>query len=200
MMSRNVICGVKFGRFWTFDRRRPSWILRKMKNSSAGLFLGSSSMSMPNFVWIRWTGSKLLQKHWKSITRRKFLTAGGHLGFWEKWKILSQACSKGQVVCPCQILSGSDEPDPSYCKKCEFSSSWSPSTAATSTAATSTTTTALCDKAVHRASHFPVGAKNMYDILDLATVILTYNVTVKVQPNYRSLARKRPGRLKTRFS
>ena len=62
MMSRNVICGVKFGRFWTFDRRRPSWILRKMKNSSAGLFLGSSSMSMPNFVWIRWTGSKLLQK------------------------------------------------------------------------------------------------------------------------------------------
>ena len=27
-----------------------------------GLFLGSSSMSMPNFVWIRWTGSKLLQK------------------------------------------------------------------------------------------------------------------------------------------
>ena len=44
----------------------------------------------------------------------------GHLGFWEKWKILSQACSKGQVVCPCQILSGSDEPDPSYCKKCEL--------------------------------------------------------------------------------
>ena len=34
-----------------------------MKNSFAGLFLGSSSMSMPNFVWIRWTGSKLLQKH-----------------------------------------------------------------------------------------------------------------------------------------
>ena len=44
----------------------------------------------------------------------------GHLWFWEKWKILSQACSKGQVVCPCQILSGSDEPDPSYCKKCEL--------------------------------------------------------------------------------
>ena len=57
-----------------------------MKNSSAGLFLGSSSMFMPNFVWIRLTGSKLLQKHWKSITRRKFLTAGGHLGFWKKWK------------------------------------------------------------------------------------------------------------------
>ena len=34
-----------------------------MKNSFAGLFQGSSSMSMPNFVWIRWTGSKLLQKN-----------------------------------------------------------------------------------------------------------------------------------------
>ena len=62
MRSRNVICGVKFDRLWTFDRRRPSWILRKMKNSSAGLFLGSSCMSMPNLVQIRWTGSKLLQK------------------------------------------------------------------------------------------------------------------------------------------
>ena len=27
MPSRNGICGVKFGRFWTFDRRQPSWIL-----------------------------------------------------------------------------------------------------------------------------------------------------------------------------
>ena len=33
-----------------FDRRRPSWILRKVKNYFAGLFLGSSSMSMLNFV------------------------------------------------------------------------------------------------------------------------------------------------------
>ena len=47
-----------------FDRRRPSWILRKMKNSFAGLFLGSSSMSMPNFDWIRWTGSKCQAKMW----------------------------------------------------------------------------------------------------------------------------------------
>ena len=47
-----------------FDHRRPSWILRKMKNSFAGLFQGSSSMSMPTFVWIRWAGSKLLQKMW----------------------------------------------------------------------------------------------------------------------------------------
>ena len=29
--SRNVNCGVKFGRFWTFDWRPPSWILRKIK-------------------------------------------------------------------------------------------------------------------------------------------------------------------------
>ena len=43
MPSRNVIYGVKFGRFWTFDRRPPSWILRKIKNSSVGLFLGSKS-------------------------------------------------------------------------------------------------------------------------------------------------------------
>ena len=47
-----------------FDRRRPSWILRKMKKSFAGLFLGSSSMSMPNFDWIRWTGSKCQAKMW----------------------------------------------------------------------------------------------------------------------------------------
>ena len=63
MRSRNVICGVKFDWFWTFDRRRPSWILRKMKNSSTGLFLGSSCMSMQNLVQIRWIRSKLLQKH-----------------------------------------------------------------------------------------------------------------------------------------
>ena len=33
-----------------FDCRQPSWILRKMNNSSTGLFLESSSMSMPNIV------------------------------------------------------------------------------------------------------------------------------------------------------
>ena len=64
MPSRNVICRVKFGRFWTFDRRRPSWILRKIKNSSTGLFLGSTSMSMPNFIQIRRTGSKCQAKMW----------------------------------------------------------------------------------------------------------------------------------------
>ena len=64
MPSRNVICRVKFGRFWTFDRRRPSWILRKLKNSSTGLFLGSTNMSMPNCVQIRWTESKCQAKMW----------------------------------------------------------------------------------------------------------------------------------------
>ena len=29
MLSRNGICGVKFGEFLTFDRRWPSWILDK---------------------------------------------------------------------------------------------------------------------------------------------------------------------------
>ena len=105
------------------------------------------------------------------------LTARGHLGFWEKWKILSQACSKGQVVCPCQILSGSDEPDPSYCKKCEFSSSSSASTATASTATASTT--ALCEKAVHRASHFPVGANN-----DKNTNKNKTNKQTKTEKNY----------------
>ena len=28
MLNRNVICGVKYGRFRTFDPRRPSLILR----------------------------------------------------------------------------------------------------------------------------------------------------------------------------
>ena len=27
MLNQNVICRVKFGRFWTFDPQRPSWIL-----------------------------------------------------------------------------------------------------------------------------------------------------------------------------
>ena len=61
--SENVICGVKFDRFWTFDHGQPSWILRKIKNFSAGLFLVASCMCMPNLVQIRWAGSKLLQKH-----------------------------------------------------------------------------------------------------------------------------------------
>ena len=48
--SRNVIFEPKLCRNSIFDRRQPSWILIKMKNSSTGLFLGSSSVSMPNFV------------------------------------------------------------------------------------------------------------------------------------------------------
>ena len=52
----------KYNASQIFDCRQPSWILRKMKNFFAGLFLGSSSMSMQNFVGIRLTESKLLQK------------------------------------------------------------------------------------------------------------------------------------------
>ena len=48
-----------------------------MKNSSAGLFLGSSSMSMPNFVWIRWTRSKLLQKHYSPRALEKIYKEPG---------------------------------------------------------------------------------------------------------------------------
>ena len=77
MPGRNVICRVKFGQFWTFDRRRPSWILIKMKNSSAGLFLVSSSMSMSNLVQIGWTGSELFKKHCSSHIPFPFLWQSG---------------------------------------------------------------------------------------------------------------------------
>ena len=53
--------------YFSFDRRQPSWILRKTKNSSAGLFLGSSSISMPNIVLIGWTGSELFKKSKTSL-------------------------------------------------------------------------------------------------------------------------------------
>ena len=64
MRSRYVIWGVKSGRFWTFDRRQPSWILRKIENSSVALFLGSKTSFMPIFVQIRWTGSNCQAKMW----------------------------------------------------------------------------------------------------------------------------------------
>ena len=47
--SQIVIFQRKFCRNSIFDRRRPSWILRKMKNNSTGLFLRSTSMSIPYF-------------------------------------------------------------------------------------------------------------------------------------------------------
>ena len=69
MPGRNVICGVKIGQFWTFYRRPPSWILRKIKNSSVGLFLGSKTMSVLIFVQIGRTGSNNCQvKMWFSTT------------------------------------------------------------------------------------------------------------------------------------
>ena len=55
MPSRNVICGVYFCRFWTFDLWQLSWILPQLINSSANLFVWSRSLFMPNFVQIRWT-------------------------------------------------------------------------------------------------------------------------------------------------
>ena len=48
------------------------------------------------------------------------LTTGGHLEFCKKWEILAQACLKGQVVCPCQVLSKSDERDPNAEPKCDL--------------------------------------------------------------------------------
>ena len=91
MPDRNVICGVKFGRFWTFDHRRPSWILMKMKNSPVGLFLVLSSMSMSDLVQIGWTGSQRRAEMWFAgwnLADFGPLIAGGHLGFCNKWKKL----------------------------------------------------------------------------------------------------------------
>ena len=53
--SQNVIFWADFCLKTIFGSQRPSWIVRKMKYFSVGLFLGSISMSMPNFVQIRWT-------------------------------------------------------------------------------------------------------------------------------------------------
>ena len=64
MPSRKVFGGVKFGRFWTFDRGPPSWILRKITNSPVGLFSGWKTMSMSIFVQIGWTGFNCQAKMW----------------------------------------------------------------------------------------------------------------------------------------
>ena len=48
--SWNVIFEPKFCKNSIFDHQRPSWILRKMKNSSTCLFLKSSSVTIPTFV------------------------------------------------------------------------------------------------------------------------------------------------------
>ena len=48
------------------------------------------------------------------------LTPGGHLEFCDKWKILAQACLKGQVLCSCQILSKFHERDSNAEPKCDF--------------------------------------------------------------------------------
>ena len=121
MPSRNMIRGVKYCRFWTFDLWRSSWILPQLINSCANLFVWSRSLFMPNFVQIRWTGSKCLSKMWfveSNLVDFGPLTSGGHLGFCDKWKILAQACFKGQVVFPCQILSSSDEREPNAEPNC----------------------------------------------------------------------------------
>ena len=123
MPSWNVIFGVKFGRFWTFDLQRPSWILPQLINSCANLFVGSRSMFLPKFVQIWWTRSKCWRKMWfvgSNLVDFGHLNPGSHLGFCDKWEILMQACLKGQVVCPYQILSKSDEREPNDEPKCDF--------------------------------------------------------------------------------
>ena len=89
---------VKFGRFWTFDHWRPSWILQEMRNSGTGLFEGSSCMSMPTFVQIWLMGSKCRAEMWfvgwqaSNLVDFRPLTPGSHLEFYDKWEILAQTC------------------------------------------------------------------------------------------------------------
>ena len=85
--------------------------------------LEKKSMSIPYFVQIWLMGTKCSAEMWFVESNSEYfgpLTSGGHLGFWDKWKILAQACFKGQVVCPCQTLYKSDERDPNVELKCDF--------------------------------------------------------------------------------
>ena len=80
-------------------------------------------MFMPNFDQIWWTRSKCraeMRVMGSNLVDFGPLTPGGHLGFWDKWEIRAQACLKGQVVCPCKILSKSDEREPNAEPKCDF--------------------------------------------------------------------------------
>ena len=86
-----------------------------------GFFCPPPLMSIPHFVQIWLMGTKCSAEMWFVESNSEYfvpLTSGGHLGFWDKWKILAQACFKGQVVFPCQILSSSDEREPNAEPKC----------------------------------------------------------------------------------
>ena len=91
LQNKNVISGVKFCQFFSFDRQRPSWILRKIKNAYSSLWVRSSSMSVPNFVKIRWTGRICWAKMWfvgSNLVDFWSLTFGDHFEFWEMSKTL----------------------------------------------------------------------------------------------------------------
>ena len=84
LQNKNVISGVKFCQFFSFDRQRPSWILRKIKNAYSSLWVRSSSMSVPNFVKIRWTGRICWAKMWfvgSNLVNFWTLTFSDHLEF-----------------------------------------------------------------------------------------------------------------------
>ena len=58
----NVICGVKFGWFLTFDQRPQFLTLRKNQKSTAGLFPSTRSISMLTFVEIWGVYYKIFKK------------------------------------------------------------------------------------------------------------------------------------------
>ena len=64
MANRNVICGVKFGWFLTFDQKGHNFQLwEKIKKSTVGLFSGTRSMTMPTFVEIWGVYYKIFKKN-----------------------------------------------------------------------------------------------------------------------------------------
>ena len=93
----NVIFSTKICQNSIFDPWRPSWIWRKVIKAFTGLFLWSNSMSMPNFLQIGSRLSKCRPEMWfvgSNLADFWTLTAGSHLGFWEKWKFFIRLVSR----------------------------------------------------------------------------------------------------------
>ena len=83
-----------------------------------------------------------MQKHWKSITLPNFWLLAAILDFEENDNSFA-GLFLGSSSMSCQILSESDEPDPSYCKNINFAGS--------SSFPFSFSSSPSCDKAGHRA-------------------------------------------------
>ena len=79
---------IRFGQIlaWTYFLTQQTSLCARIYQSS--LFVGSISMSMPNFVQIGWMGSKCWGKMWfveSNLDDFEPLTSGGNLGFYPNW-------------------------------------------------------------------------------------------------------------------